>query len=332
MIIALIAAFAMTLAAGTEAFANEPGESNSWAGETQNRSPIQSRDTMAEANGYSGLVQIWRGWDNNIVWLSVNHLRAFSFSNADGSAPLTGVAPRVINSNGWYYAFYTSTSGRIYWSRAQDNGTAPSTGIAWSNWQVLAGQTTHQSVSLASVPYVGMMMVYRGASDQRMWSSWLPINSVNWNNARQLEAQEDYDGLSYQSIWAPTVTYNEVNNYLYVAYAEPNGEVQLLRQPIGHSDWFYADSLDGDADASPVVAATSTGNMLVAARAADNSIWMNRLERNGIAFHSTGWQQESQHWHSLVAPFLSVAGAVAIMLLTGENDGAVWWKQAYNGS
>ena len=154
LVVALMAAFAVSVSSSI-AFANEPGEGNNWQPEIANvtGSYIQSQDTASEAYGVAGggtLVQIWRGYTDNDVWFAVNHGMAFNVPNASGAAVVTNVAPRVIYSNGWFYAFYTGTDGNILWSRVRDDfsggaGNIPLANLAqnWSAWTILSLSDLH---------------------------------------------------------------------------------------------------------------------------------------------------------------------------------------------
>lgn len=60
--IALLAAFAVCMVSGTQAFAAESGESNQFQTEIWNNNSVQSQDTMSEATSPVGtLVQVEGG-------------------------------------------------------------------------------------------------------------------------------------------------------------------------------------------------------------------------------------------------------------------------------
>ena len=84
----------------------------------------------------------------------------------------------------------------------------------------------------------------------------------------------------------------------------------------------------GNLQASPVVAALPNGNMLMAGISPNGgSLMLQRLVDQGNFFTSDGWVQESQHWQSNVAPFISVLNGVAYLLLLDsitEESGGSW--------
>ena len=239
----------MTLAAGTEAFANEPGESNTWTSEIADNTPLQSQDTYSEAYAPNGtLVGIWRGWDNSGVWISVNHGVPFEVPNASGAAVATNVAPRVVYSNGQFYAFYTGTDGHILMSSVSSGtgGAGPVAGSSarWNQWTIIGGNTTFQSVSLASAEGSGLMMVYRSASDTSMWSAWLPQGSTSFNAAARIADVANPGAGPSTSDSAPTVTYNSHDFRFYATFRGPDNAAYVMAQSLGTTGPTWATSVE----------------------------------------------------------------------------------------
>ncbi|WP_431952584.1 hypothetical protein [Actinacidiphila sp. bgisy167] len=316
--VALIAACAVTLATGSEAFASEPGEGSSWTPEIANHTPIQSRDTYSEARSDSGrLVGIYRGEFDDHVWISVDNETPTSIGYGANTSQTT-TAPRVIYSNGWFYAFHTGTDGNIYWSRVASGFAA--IGASWSAWAPITGQRTYQSVSLATTAS-GLLMVYRGASDTRMWASWLPVGSVNWAPAQYM---------GFQSNSAPTVTFNPYWQAFYAVFRGLNDDrVYYAEQYLGQNWWTSAYQLPSiQTNSSPVIASDQAGNLLVTARDYSGHLW---LQSRGYLGDWAGWQAENTGWQTNVSPFLSVYRGVIYLLLTGMDAGTIYWKPGYRG-
>jgi hypothetical protein len=105
LVIALVAAFAVTIATSSEAFANEPGEGNTWTPEYSGGVPVQSQDTFSEAQspppeqgGTGALVHVWRGYFERAVgaYLADRH-RA---TTEPVRAPSQNVPTRLDHSGG----------------------------------------------------------------------------------------------------------------------------------------------------------------------------------------------------------------------------------------
>lgn len=328
--VALVAAFALSFTFGAQAFAAEPGEGNQFQPELSSNAPIQSQDTMSEATSpISGtIVQIERGYFDNHVWAEVNHGSAFAIGTADGqdNTTQTYVAPRVIYSNGWFYAFQTGIDGNIYWSRAADSPTGSNVPAAaapnrWSAWQPIGGNTTNQSVSLASTPS-GLLMVYRGSgNDTRLFSVWLSVGAVFWDAPLAIS--------NFTSNSAPVVAFNAPDNLFFMTWRGLSDDrIYLASLQLGTNNWSSASQLPSiTTNSSPVIASTPDGHMLVAARDYNNNVWFQTIDRFGSF---GGWSSESTGYQTTVSPFLSVVSGVIYILLTGLYQGTVYWKPAYN--
>lgn len=257
----------------------------------------------------------------------MNHSAAISagFSNPSSNTTQTLVAPRVIYSNGWFYAFHTGIDGAIYWSRASDDnsngdGAASGVGNRWSGWQPIGGNTTNQSVSLAANAS-GILMVYRGSGDDtRLFSVWLNAGSVSWNAPQPIS--------NFNSNSAPVVTFNQPDNLFFVVFRGiTDDRIYLASQTTGTSTWSANVQLPSiQTNSSPVIASTPDGHMLVAARDYNNNLWFQTVDRFGSY---GGWSAESTGYQTAYSPFLSVVSNTIFILITGFYAGSVYWKAAY---
>jgi hypothetical protein len=315
-LIALMAAIAVSVSSGS-AFASEPGESSNWQPEDSNTVNLQSPDTVSEARDAHGtLVDVWRGFDNR-VWLDVNNGGAFSIGTT-----ATTVAPRVAYFPGQdrFFIFHTGTNGSIYYSYAQ--AVAARSPGSWSGWTQLTGNYTNQSVSIAASSE-GMMVAYRGSgNDTRLFYAWLDRGTGSWYPATEMTGG--------RSNSAPTVTFNPVTNqYAAVIRGYDDDRIYIAYQDFGSSTWSTWSQLPSiTTNSSPAIAANSNGSYLISVRDYNGNVWFQAVTRTG---GYEGWQQENQHYRTSVSPFLSVAGAFIYILLTGLDDGHVYWKAAFNG-
>jgi hypothetical protein len=329
LVAALVTAVAVVVAGTVPAFAAEPGESSSWSNEiVNNNSPIQSPDTYSEARGgqTNALVQIFRGEDNH-VWLAVNNGPVFNAGGGNNTTT-TYVAPRVVYSNGWFYAFQTGTNNQIYWSRAYDgtigaNTPSVSQSYNWSNWTAITGNpATEQSVSVAAAP-TGLLMTWLGVDQTAMYSAWLPAGNDTFN-ATQV--------IPYHSNSAPVVAFNSWDNVFQLVYRGLlDNQVYLAEQILGQSTWYDDGALTGlTTPTSPTIAADPTnGSVLVAAIDMDANIWFQAITP---ADGPRGWSRESTEEQTDVALWLSVVSSIFYVIATASSlGGTVQWKEAWNG-
>jgi len=323
----LVTALGVMIAGAVPAFAEEPGEASSWTNEiVNNGATLQSPDTYSEARGgqTGALVQIFRGLDNH-VWLAVNNGPVFTAGGGTNTT-VTNVAPRVVYSNGWFYAFQTGTDNRIYWSRASDgiigaNTPSASQSYNWSSWAAIAGNpATTQSVSVAAAPS-GLLMTWIGVDQTAMYSAWLQAGSDVFN------ATQVITGANSDS--APVVTFNPATrNFVLVFRGLLDNEVYLMAQVLGQSTWSDPEALGIMTPTSPTIAADSDGDMLVAALDFDANIWF--LAMNS-ASDTHGWSEEITHEQTDVAVWLSVISSVFYVVATATSlGGDVQWKSAWD--
>ncbi|HET6844753.1 MAG TPA: hypothetical protein VFK06_24170 [Candidatus Angelobacter sp.] len=166
------------LGAASEAFAQgQNGESSKYTLEMVGGSGLRTRNDRVEARNGGNLLEVWRGADNNIVWMSLNNGNAFQI--AAGSA--TNVAPAVV---AWgpsdFLVFHTGTDGRIYFAPVSFDGSTP------FSWSVVPAQTTQMPVSVAQMGFGShnVYMVYRGfGNDTRVWGTWFDFFGGGWSQA-----------------------------------------------------------------------------------------------------------------------------------------------------
>jgi hypothetical protein len=329
LVAAMMTALAVVVAGAVPALAAEPGESSSWSSEfVNNGAVLHSPDTYSEAYGgqTGALVQIFRGEDDH-VWIGVDNGPIFNAGGGNNTTT-THVAPRVIYSNGWFYAFQTGTDGRIYWSRAFDgrigsNTPSVSQSFNWSNWEAIAGNpATTQSVSVASAPGFGLLMTWLAVNGTNMYSAWLPEGSDTFDATRIIT--------NSNSDSAPVVTFNPRTNTFDLAFRGLlNNTVYITSQVLGQTTWAATQALPGiTTRTSPTIAANANGDLLLAANDFDGNVWFQAVNNQGA---TTGWSEESAHEQTGVPIWLSVLALNFVAVVT-TTAGIVQWKGAWDSS
>ena len=185
---------------------------------------------MASGTGYNearingNLMEVWRGSNNNNVWMSINNGQAFTFSDA-----LTYTTPTVIpyGSNG-YMVLFTGTDNHIWYSFVGTDGSNPN---RW--YQVSNNQTTGMPVAAAPMGGEGttnVYVAYRGnGSDQQIYQTWYDGQSRTWSKSSLVG--------NIQSPSQPAVTYNIATNQIVVAVQGEDNQLWMNSQTLGARGW-----------------------------------------------------------------------------------------------
>jgi hypothetical protein len=322
-LVALIAAFAVSLAVAGTASAAQPGESGNWAPETFNGvTPISTPLTMGEARQGLTIVDVWRGETDNHVWISENHGEAFQIGST-----ATNFAPTVVPwGSTRFMIFHVGTDNHIYYTWID-----PSMGQeAAQGWVAVPGQTTTRQVSVTQLGLGdwSLYMVYRSSTDDRIWGTL--FNS----GAGDFPAQNSWirttnigGGLSPS---APSVTYSPSSGRIYAAARGDDNQVYLNSANDLIFNWGTWEAEGGATVDQPTIAAAQNndGDLLVSYRDTNSHINYGLFNEGGTF---NGWQQDITNWQTLSPAFLSVANDVIYALVTGR-DNIAYWKQVIKRS
>jgi hypothetical protein len=319
--IAVLAALAV-VATGSEAFAQAlPGESNTYnpervGGDQTQQLALQgdfseARNTSANGGG-ENLLEVWRGADNNQVWMSFNNGPVFTIGETQ-----TYVAPTVVpwgpNS---FLVFHTGVDGRIYSAAVYPDGSNS------GSWTPVSNNFTNMPVSVAQMGAnsYNVYMVYRGqGDDQRVWGTWWDESNESWSNAENIDG-----GLS---ITAPGVVYNQDSRQLFVAAQGLDNNVYMTQQALGADGWATWANQNIATYDTPHMAVTSNGQLTVSIMNANSQPKYGVFDNQGFLLY--GWEGDTTGWQSPNTVQLSTNGTTIFALLTGFN-GLGYWKQLYN--
>ncbi len=320
-LIAIFAAFAVSLGVAGTASAAQPGESNHWTPETFNGiTAINTPLSISEARQGNNIVDVWRGETDNHVWISVNHGQAFQIGTT-----ATNFAPTVVP---WgttrFMIFHVGTDNHIYYTWID-----PTAGTINAGWVAVPGQTTVNRVSVTQIGQgdFALYMVYRSASgDDRVWGTLFnPPNGAfpstgSWGNTTNIDG-----GLSPS---APSVTYSARSGQLFAAVRGDDNQIYTNAANEFTLAWGTWQAEGGSTVDAPTIAATQNndGNLLVAYRDSNSHINYGLFNEGGTF---SGWAQDITNWQTFSPVFLSVANGVIYALLTGL-DNTAYWKQVIN--
>ncbi|MFF0160423.1 hypothetical protein ACFYRY_23265 [Streptomyces sp. NPDC005263] len=319
LLLAVITACAVTLLTTTEALAAEPGESNQWTGERENGIPAQAGGDIQEArNPNTGqLVQIWRGWSDNSIYVSLNNNQVRLWpAPSGGTRPQTLSNPQIVFNGGYWWAFHTGVDRRVYYSRIAVNDGVLSLG-SWYRIPNEVETPNNLSVAVASLPNNGWYLTYRGASSEELWGIYYNGQNGQWDLPVTVPGATSYS--------APALAWSSYGQALVLVYRGLDDRVNVRRQHYGNPRWTDSEILNGvTTDAQPAVAFANNGFGQVAVRRPDTRLSLTTInEVNGYA----GWSNEINGFTARYGPVL-VASLAAIYLIATSGNGYVYWKQS----
>jgi hypothetical protein len=317
IIAAVLGSVMLVFATGGASYAEQGGQ----IGETTNWNPdnidygdqeLQTAGTVSEARNAGNLMQIWRSNDSSgNMWVDVNDGRAISLP---GSTPYN---PVIVPYGGSGFAiFHRGTDGQIYMATISNLGIDSFT---WTTWRGTGLFSAYgPSVTQLGDASTQLYMVFTSNFNQSVLGSF--YNGSNWS------VLDPMGGVTFS---APSITFDPQNHRIWAAHVGTDSHVYIQWQALGSSFWNGWYQVGGTVVGPVGFAATTTGNMQLAARDPDGFLWFQEIDSGGSAH---GWTQDLNHWRSRWPIFLSQAGAVLYALLSGYNDNnRVYYKQSFTG-
>ena len=317
-LIGALTAIAVSVTFASPAFAAEPGEENTWHPEMVSDQTLQveTQGTLSEARNGGSLLEVWRGADNNQVWMSWNNGYPFYL----GVNTATYVSPTVVPYGPDYFmVFQVGTDGSINYTVVY--GDDETSGY----WTQVPGQTTNMPVSVTQMGpgSWALYMVYRGAgTDTRLWGT---LFNASWQFTSTIVGATSYS--------APSVAWNDASQELFVVQRGTDNQAWMIGGTWGMSGitwWSGGQSYySGNNDFyTPTIAVNSPGDMLVADIDYNNNPQYQTYDEWGNA--TGGWSVDVTYWQTNFVIALAAVGIAIYALITGEDSNHVYYKQAFN--
>ncbi|MEK2490893.1 hypothetical protein WN990_15160 [Kitasatospora purpeofusca] len=318
--VALVAATSVLFLSNSAAFAAEPGESNGWSQEIENNAPVYSDGDMSEARDPNSntLLQVWRGWTNNNIYMSVNHGAPIQMGGAQ-----TNVTPVVAydthNGNSSYFrVFHTGVNGFVFYSNIQvtNNLVNPS---AWYQVPNDVRTPNNMPVSVTTLPSRGIILAYRGQDSNNIYSTFFNGQNGFWDLPLPVA--------SATSNSAPAVSFEPSSQIILLTWRGTDNQVNVIRQSYGSGNWWGQELMPGVlTDAQPAIAMANVGRGQIAVRQQGSQ----RLQLTTVGAAggwAGGWSAEVNGFVARYGPTL-VAYAATVYILATTGSGGVWWKQS----
>ncbi|MFI8456987.1 hypothetical protein [Kitasatospora sp. NPDC085464] len=143
-------ALAVMMCSTSPASAAVFGESTTWANEIEDNVPVRANGFMGEARADNGdLIQVWRGYDNPGMYISLDHGRPIRMAGE------TNASPQVVYMGGAQFVlFHTGTNGFVFYMVLTVNqGNNGRRYLRFGSWQqVPNGARTTDGRPVASPP------------------------------------------------------------------------------------------------------------------------------------------------------------------------------------
>jgi hypothetical protein len=322
------------LGTASEAFAQgQNGESSKYTLEMVGGSGLSTQNDRCEARNGGNLLEVWRGGDNNTVWMSFNNGTPFQI----GTGSATTLAPAVVPwiSNG-FMVFHTGIDGNIYYSWVYANGGHD------TSWHNVPAQTTQMPVSVAQIGAnsQNVYMVYRGfGNDTRVWGTWFDYSDNHWSQA------ENINGGRGNS--APTISFAPRADSLYVEVQGTDGNLWRTQQAVDAESWspwtpILGQATGPNANRNLVNGPVASGSQVYGAvnenTDGSETIILSALDSNHVPEYATfamnfaqltDWTLDTTGFHTEETPELTTNGSSTYSLLLGLED-LGYWKQVFH--
>jgi hypothetical protein len=324
-LVATLTALAISVALAGKALAAEPGESNYWTPENVGGQELYTPTTnnISEARNGGYLIDVWRGDDNDHVWISVNNGSPFTLRADNGSYSETYTSPTVVPyGSGEFMILHVGTDSNIYWTIYN-----PANGTNWAGgWNQVPWQTSSPSMAVSATQIgagsTDIFMVYHSSDSDQIWGTYFDGSGSGWQAAEQVAG-----GLSP---WAPSVTWNPSSGWLFATVrGEDNGVWMSASQWAAGSEFGSWNQVapPGSTYDTPHLAALNSGNMIAGYLDNNDNQQYALFDQWGNPSPG-GWGPDNTGWQSAVAAVLIAAGTAIYAILTGE-DSIVYWKRVY---
>jgi hypothetical protein len=339
------------VATSSEAIAQQPGESSFFTVELVGDQGLETRNDRAEARNGGNLLEVWRGFNNNTVWMSLNNGRPFQTVNPTS----TQVAPTVVPwGNEDFMVFHTGTNG-IYFTFVFSQAIEGTNEHTLGEWEVVPGQTTQMPVSVAQLGAgsTNVYMVYRGfGNDTRIFGTW--YNGRDWSQPVNINGGRASSGPTITLV--PEIPASAENpipfaNRLIVTAVGTDNNIWSTGQVVGADNWSPWTPILGQAT-GPNANHNLANNRTVAQGAqvytavnentnGTQTLVMDVLDSNrnpeyttfnlGVPQLSelTNWTVDLSGFQANETPELTSNGNSTYSLITGLDDLA-YWKQEFH--
>jgi len=307
------------VATATQSFAQLPGGGQTPQQEVVGGNPLRLRNTYSEARNGGHLLSVWRGADNNQVWMSRDNGTPFTIGGT-----VTFVSPTVVpyGPDG-FLVFHTGDNGDIFFAGVDGAGTTSDT------WFAVPGNFTNLPVSVVQMGpnSFNLYMVYRGlGNDKRVWGTWFDWAANTWSTAENISG-----GLGNS---APGVSMNNVSNRLFVTVEGTDNQLWMTSQALGASIWSGWARMGVSTSDTPHSVACANGNMVV--NILDFFSHPEYAKFDAWGNQQTGWNVDTSEpsvWPLQLAANENNVYSLATLLDDGIGASGLYlgfWKQIYN--
>ncbi len=313
-LVAVAAALSVFLFTSGTAYAAQPGEENTWHAEG-----VSSHGDMTDARNVRGdHVQVWRGLDNNNIYIRVNNGGIGILPDAQ-----TYATPQVVTTGGYLFeVFHTGTNGYVFQQTVlvDPDTQHPLLIGGWEQVPQGVRTTADRSVSVTVLGGADMYMAYRSATDNQLYGVYYGTAT----NGGWWQPQPITGATSGSS---PSVAFSSRAQAIVVVYrGATTNLVYMTRQTYGTNTWTRSVTVgQATTDAQPGLAFASDGSGQVAIRALrDHRIQLAPVNERG----ATGaWTDAVGDIIAAYGPYLVALGTAIYIHATNDAYFDVFYKR-----
>ncbi|MFD8032676.1 hypothetical protein ACFV3F_28735 [Streptomyces sp. NPDC059717] len=297
-----------------------PNEESQTYNEQAGGQNVRGRGAAEAYDTNGNHMTVWRGYDNNGIWSSINNQPAVEL--VPGSHTATQPWITSAGGNGWW-VFHTGSGGQIYVLRAYADGTH-------SGWTAISGTTTEDLLpgSASAGPEGSFMIAWHGRGNNnisaRFYNGYAFGGIYTFGNA--------------QSMYPPAVAYNWQSSRYVIAHVGSDNQVYTAWQAYGYGVWNGWYNHGGSARSQPALAALHNGNMELAILGADLVTWSQELNNYGVGYgDGMGWSRETSGTGTFFPPYLvenrpnGAASTIFLLLTVWDTYNIVYKRNMFEG-
>ncbi|MFJ4851516.1 MULTISPECIES: hypothetical protein [unclassified Streptomyces] len=309
--VALMAALALVMGSGATAFAAQPGEETYPHQQYENGAPLRHRG-FTEARDLRDLVQVWRGFDNDNIWVSINNGAPMQWPGAQSHA-----APQIVWTAYGFRVYHTGTDGHIYYAGLSTDAYGHITALG--SWQQVPNNVVTPNDSppaVTSLYHAGdvnseldhggesVYLAYRGANSTQIYGAFFyGVGSNRYPNNWHAPTAIPHA----TSEVAPSLSYHQSWNRIVMAWAGEDLHTWAASQIVGHSDWSAPEQIGTMQTVTrPALVLTDNGGGQIA-----------------VVPYANGWSGGTTELISIFRD-TSRASGIGYALWTGEITGNNW--------
>lgn len=329
---AVLTALTLVAVAAPAAFANEPGESNTWSAEMAGQDQVRSvTGSVSEARDPYGNHALVTTNTTGQVVLTYNSGSEYTWWDSQ-----TYATPQIIWTNFGWRVFHTGGDRHVYYAGFTVNSDGSITLGSWV--QVPGNVLSNIDNPPGVVAVIGPVdttseeweLVWTG-TDNQLYAQW-HIRYQGDNNIGYFASPQTIPGAT--SYYGPNIAFDGVNQRFYAVWTGTDNLVYAALQSYGSGYWGNTVRIGGygyQFNGVPAIRFVNNGfdGLVVAHDSVSDTYRISAIDDGNTPLTTQPWSAESTNWGTGGSAALVAVAATILYLLAPDNNGYVYNKQAY---